>query len=454
MSAAWNEVKSWDFKAMCADVSDKTAPTTDGSVTVGSTGCDICTGTFDGLAFQGAGSWLLRTPDKGLYNGNGGPRMIAVLDLKADDKVVIAANAIDVFSDVANGVEDSSDSENKTITYKVTADGAFGVKMARYNYLYTITVLRFEQEAGDVMVDYVINYTYDGEVIKSDSVENVVAGTVVDAKEPLTVDDQKYYFADGATTSMTLAADQENVLDVAMRKAEVYSYSISNNVNDDVVTGDAVEGETVAVPYCRYILKEGTLYLKDATNKEYNYSFTAAPDYKGELVYSKTDITDALFYAEGENLEGMTYTNSANANVRCSNAAGGYADEAVVVTTLAPGEYTVTVGVWGNDGNEFVVKAGDVTVLTTETQGWWFETTSDKFVLTAESTDITFEGANSSKPLDYIYITGTVGTSAISSVAADAAAADVWYNLQGIRVNEPTQSGLYIHNGEKVYIRK
>lgn len=31
---------------------------------------------------------------------------------------------------------------------------------------------------------------------------------------------------------------------------------------------------------------------------------------------------------------------------------------------------------------------------------------------------------------------------------------DAWYTITGIRINKPTQAGLYIHNGKKVIIRK
>ncbi len=44
-------------------------------------------------------------------------------------------------------------------------------------------------------------------------------------------------------------------------------------------------------------------------------------------------------------------------------------------------------------------------------------------------------------------------TSGIESVAIDGAADENWYDLRGIKINgQPTQSGLYIHNGKKVII--
>ncbi len=48
-------------------------------------------------------------------------------------------------------------------------------------------------------------------------------------------------------------------------------------------------------------------------------------------------------------------------------------------------------------------------------------------------------------------------TSAIENVTMEETksnAEDAWYTITGIRINKPTQAGLYIHNGKKVIIRK
>ena len=53
-----------------------------------------------------------------------------------------------------------------------------------------------------------------------------------------------------------------------------------------------------------------------------------------------------------------------------------------------------------------------------------------------------------------VYVGGT--TTAIESVTMEEAkntADDAWYTITGMRINKPTQAGLYIHNGKKVIIR-
>lgn len=314
--------------------------------------------------------------------------------------------------------------------------------------------IKVTEEIQEVAIaTYTINYLFNGSTIKSETGEMAV-GSEITATSPLTIDGQKYYFADGATTSMIIEAGIENVLNIDMREAYIYSYTVSNNVNSDVKTGDCVEGESATVPFSRYILDEkGNVWKKDAnkTNPWYGITFTpTSNNYTETLVYSE-DLSDGIYFVEGEYIEGMTETAEANADIRCSNAAGGYADEVVDIYTLKPGSYKVTIGVWGNTGATFTVKAGEEVVLTAETKGYWNEVVSEEFTLTEETT-LTFEGANSSKPLDYVLITGTVDTgSAVKGV--EVAEDNVWYNLQGVKIAEPTQKGLFIHNGKKVIVK-
>ena len=41
----------------------------------------------------------------------------------------------------------------------------------------------------------------------------------------------------------------------------------------------------------------------------------------------------------------------------------------------------------------------------------------------------------------------------LESVTTDRPVDDAWYNLQGIRIPAPTVPGIYIHNGNKIFIR-
>ena len=57
---------------------------------------------------------------------------------------------------------------------------------------------------------------------------------------------------------------------------------------------------------------------------------------------------------------------------------------------------------------------------------------------------------------DYVGVTGDDDPStAIHTTTADKTlpTGDIWYNLQGLRIDAPTQSGVYIHNGKKVVVK-
>ena len=54
-----------------------------------------------------------------------------------------------------------------------------------------------------------------------------------------------------------------------------------------------------------------------------------------------------------------------------------------------------------------------------------------------------------------VYVSGTA--TAIKNITMEETQSttdDAWYTITGIRINKPTQAGLYIHNGKKVIIRK
>ena len=79
----------------------------------------------------------------------------------------------------------------------------------------------------------------------------------------------------------------------------------------------------------------------------------------------------------------------------------------------------------------------------------------NSLTLTADHTRLDFylgdeNGYRKSEMASYT-IEGVV--TGLSNIAAEEATADKWYNLQGIEIAEPTQAGVYIHNGKKVVVK-
>lgn len=266
-------------------------------------------------------------------------------------------------------------------------------------------------------IDYTINYSFDNNVILTNTGDSY-KGTVINAESPINVNGQKYYFADDATTSLTLVEDaSKNVLNVNLRKAYEYSYTVTNNLGEELVNTTGIEGESVQGNFLKYVNKEGTLYEAKANDKNtgyYKYSFI--PNKNGfnyNIEYSKSNTNNVVYYSEGENIEGMTATDGSLANVRCSNGKGGFCSEAATLITLQPGKYNVYTNVWGTKGQIFTVKAGETTIHTNTTTGA-LNPGNTEFQIT-ESATITMEGGNKNSMLDYIYIVKTADVLPLSS---------------------------------------
>lgn len=266
-----------------------------------------------------------------------------------------------------------------------------------------------EEEQTVSTADYTVNYKFGDSIIKTVSGTTVI-GNNVDAESPITVDGQLYYFADGAVTSLTVGAS-ENILNVEMRKAYEYNYSVTDNFGNNIAEGTSTEGETVYGQFAKYVNINSVLYEAPQGNAGYyKYSFIPnAQNYIHNIEYKESEIKNIAYYSEAENISGMTSVAGYNADIRCSGGKGAYCNETVTATTLQPGKYKASVLVWGNKGATITVNAGDKNLLATETQGYLYPETSKEFEIT-EATPITIQGGANGKVLDYIYIEKTAET--------------------------------------------
>ncbi|MDE7418760.1 MAG: hypothetical protein K2N35_00965 [Muribaculaceae bacterium] len=347
------------------------------------------------------------------------------------------------------------------IKLAVSGDKDWSRGMYIQNYMLSTT----EVEAVET-AQYTLKYVAGDQVLKEIVKSGVVGDPIVinDSEEaPIWNEDntEKYLYVSNDAEGKTVDAEGTTVVTLTYRAAEVWNYTVGNNVNNAVVEGTCIEGESVTVPYSRYILaSDGMVWLKEATDKQYNFSFTPDQnDYVADLVYGETDMTDGVYFVEAEDVEGLTEVTDGNANIRCSNAAAGYnaegAEIPVQICKLSAGTYKVAIAGWGGAGTDLIVKAGENTVLTVTTTGSWAPGTSEEFELT-EETAITFEGATKSRPVDFFLITGTgsvVGDSSAVEAVESANADGKWYNLQGVQVAAPKAAGLYIHNGKKIIVK-
>ena len=280
--------------------------------------------------------------------------------------------------------------------------------------LKSIKVTQTTQEVQTA--SYTINYVYEGAVLDTKSGTTAV-GSVIEATSPITIDEQKYYAADDVTTSLTVTnVEANNVLNVELRKAYEYNYTIKTNLGGTLSTGASIEGETVTVPYPRYINVDGILYSAGQGNAGY-YKVSFIPtsnDYVHTINYSATTTENVIYFSEAEDIDGLTGFTGSNADIRCSNGAAAYnAEDPVTITTLQPGKYQLFTSVWGNSGATVTFKAGIETILEAETKGHIQDYNTPELTIT-NPTAITVEGGTSGKGIDFVYIIKTGDITEIS----------------------------------------
>jgi len=310
----------------------------------------------------------------------------------------------------------TADSELSTLTFGVGRGGC------------VVSVLIMEVDNDVATADYTLNYVYNSETVKSLTGTLAVGGTLqTDAS--FFVDEVKYFRADGEPGSFTIAADN-NTFTVNVRLAATYNYTLTDNFGATIASGSGFEGEKATAAYPRYLLKDDKFYEADVTNKEYRKSITLDADNATATVeYTLKEGVNAVFYAEGENVSGMTATTIGNVPVRASNALAGVSTENVTITTLAPGKYKLHAGIFASKSSyegkvvnfgigESIFAAGFNGVNLNEV-------TSEEYTLNAE-TSVTFISEDTwvDAQFDYIWIekTGDVDLELIAAKTALQAA--------------------------------
>ena len=320
---------------------------------------------------------------------------------------------------------------------KLSVSGERGYDRDMYVKNYTLKTKEVQAaQFSDYTVKVVEGSNVLKEEIKSGEVGSTISLTSTDTADFFNDEKSiKYIYVSNNAEGQTIKADGSTVVTITFRQADVYNYTVKADVDDVVIaTGKCFEKENATVPYHRYIVKsDATIWKKEPCGGEkkleYNYTFTPTSDGQIEVL-SYSEVTDKgkfVWFAEAEDLadkenpyyvEGIIPTSNNNANVRCSNGFGAYANESVDLYTLKPGTYIIYIAGMGGHATDdsknvnFIVNVGEKT-FTKRTTGSWFETSFDEFPV-KEETKVSFEGANGSHQFDYILITGTVDVGGIA----------------------------------------
>lgn len=223
-----------------------------------------------------------------------------------------------------------------------------------------------------VMSKYTVKFVdMDGNTLKDDAEYDAVGGASVsltDAdKANITKDDVTYIYDNDDSEGAVVAEDGSTVVTVKFHAAANFSYTVNEICDGEIVRateGTSYETATVKVPYRKYNVKDGVLYSKGDTGKEYNYSFSLTEDnlVKSIEYTASTTMTNVVFLSEGEDIEGLTPCNSNNTGIRSSNSASAYASSDTKITTLEPGKYKLHAVIYDaskTPNSHWIFKAGD-----------------------------------------------------------------------------------------------
>ena len=345
---------------------------------------------------------------------------------------------------------------NSNKVYSVTS-GSTGID----NILVTADI-----DKAAVFVDYQVEYRYGGSLIKSTTANGQVGTTAVltsDYKTPFWASETKYYYVSDDASSTTIES-ASTVVTVTCRLAANYGYTVkavdgSSKILATLATGTSVEGEQVAVNYPKYVNNNGTLYTKDATNKQYTYYYTPSGDGLTENVtYAVTDITNTVFYVEGEDIEDATIVNSGGTYSRTSKCATGKLS-ATEITTLPKGAYRITMAFYNSNSGSYSasISDGTNTLFTHSFPQQWATYTSEEDIVLTESTTLYGTGGddrlNNYKGIDYIYIQKVGEVATISADGLGYATFSCTYPLDFTTVTEATAYIATAQNGDNITMK-
>lgn len=274
---------------------------------------------------------------------------------------------------------------------------------------------------GDYSVtlyNYTINYKDGDEIVKTVS-GTTVAGDEISLDTYLWKDAVKYKKAEGEPEALTVQAG-ENILDVAVVEAPLFSYQVKSSEDFVLVSGSYYEQESVTVAYNAFYLVGTDLYAVNKTGGQYRTTFTLDSDNK-EVVISATKRAGNVWYlSEGEDVPGATATSAGNNMViRSSNAQCGYAASDLSLVKLPAGSYTATSVLYANNSGGTTVKFrydSDYDDVVTGASNW-MEKTHD-FTLTEPTEILWLASGDSKNGLDLLYISNTTSSFPVTIGAA------------------------------------
>ena len=393
------------------------------------------------LAWAGIGSSKDRTTD--IMYVNAGEQLDYTALAAGNAKVNLPATYIATVTfkksattsfttDVTEAVKAIIESGQNNVIFKFTNNVGAGDLVGK-GAAEKAPVLTVETVSADDMTKYTVVAMVDTDTVKVVSYDGVVGETATASAEDMAAfkneDGSKKYIYVGGNSEITLVNDSaSNIINLVFREAEKYRYSVVAKNGDGemmqtLTNGQDFEGETIKVPYSRYILNysDSTLYAADATNKEYNKSLTINEDGATlNITYKKTEINNVIAFSEAEDVWGLTPITTGNASIRSSQSAAAYAaEEDVEVAYLTTGKYKMAAIIYDaskNLNSTFTFGIANDTILkATSTTANWTECVSDEFTVLGSNVPVVLhKGGSEIRGVDFFFIQKTGGVPAVA----------------------------------------
>ena len=320
--------ETYAFQEFAQTLTANTAKFTGSStVTINNTVCDVFNdidgfsfnGRFAGQGSNGSNGWIFQR-NNGLYSFNGGPRILAILNLKAGDKVTInysTETSVTFTGTISVADVSSGDVVTSGTTYEMASDGYLAMNVERYTCFTSVVI---ETAAAETVTTPKIAVT------GANGIERTV--TITPGKS--NVEDAEcttIYTVDGSDPyeSMTSEASSGNdpIVFTVDESCTVKAITIGT-------TGALSEVASLDVTAGDYI--ELNLALSVAMNDGVA-TFTATSD--NSNIYGAPTATISFAFDGQEAGDGNSFTPTADGALLVTASADGYGDKEIEVPVFA-----------------------------------------------------------------------------------------------------------------------
>ena len=327
--------------------------------------------------------------------------------------------------DVTKAIQNLANAQDYVI-FKWTGNPGGGHLWNKEGYKPALTL---ELVGADQMTTYTVTFSdRSGNQLKDPKVYPAVVGGpyVVPAEdlEPFFTDDnsKKYIYRSGNKEITAMADSAANVISLVFREAKKFPWTV-NMLNTEGFaiaepnTGEAWEGtENVMGDFRKYIFHENVFYEVDPEHvlggRQFQVNLGTVNDSVAMDVYysvcADSLLSNVIYAAEGEDIEGFELCTTPNAALRASNGKATYAPEDVKILDVEPGTYQIVAGVFkagsGEYAVEFTDKDGNVVTALTASAANLNHLAGEEFTFSSANS-ISFKASgNANRGLDYIII--------------------------------------------------